>query len=186
VRERLLVIGGDAGGMAAASQARRLRPDLEIIALEKGHWTSYSACGIPYLIGGEIKTVEELVARTPAQFRDGFDIDVRLRREATSVDLDRREVEVLDVDDGTTSRLGFDLLMFGTGARPRTPDIPGIHLPAVHGIQTLDDAPTCWPTPSAAAPDGSWSSAPATSASSWPRPSPTGGPRSPSWSAGPR
>ncbi len=140
VRERLLVIGGDAGGMAAASQARRLRPDLEIIALEKGHWTSYSACGIPYLIGGEIKTVEELVARTPAEFRDGFDIDVRLRREATSVDLDRREVEVLDVEDGTTSRLGFDMLMFGTGARPRTPDIPGIHLPAVHGIQTLDDA----------------------------------------------
>src|SRR5206468_7852059 len=51
--ERLLVIGGDPGGMAAASQARRRRPDLEIVALEKGRWTSYSACGIPYVVGGE-------------------------------------------------------------------------------------------------------------------------------------
>ena len=140
MRERLLVIGGDAGGMAAASQARRLRPDLEIIALEKGSWTSYSACGIPYLIGGEIKALDDLVARSPALFRDLFDIDVRLHQEATAVDLDRREVEVRDVEDGRTYRLGFDQLMFGTGARPRTPDIAGIHHPAVHGISTLDDA----------------------------------------------
>ncbi len=138
--ERLLVIGGDAGGMAAASQARRLRSDLEIIALEKGSWTSYSACGIPYLIGGEIGAVEDLVARTPQEFRDGFDIDVRLHHEAMAIDLDRREVEVRDVDRGGTSRLGFDQLMIGTGARPRTPDIPGIDHPAVHGVQTLGDA----------------------------------------------
>ena len=137
--ERLLVIGGDAGGMAAASQARRLRRDLEIIALEKGSWTSYSACGIPYLIGGEIEQLDDLVARSPQEFRDGLRIDVRLRHEATAIDLDRREVEVRDVDRGRTFRLGFDQLMIGTGARPRRPDIPGIDHPSVHGVQTLDD-----------------------------------------------
>jgi NADPH-dependent 2,4-dienoyl-CoA reductase/sulfur reductase-like enzyme len=65
--ERLVVIGGDAGGMAAASQARRRKgpDDLEIVALELGRWTSYSACGIPYLIGGDVKRIDELVARTP-------------------------------------------------------------------------------------------------------------------------
>ena len=140
MRERLLVIGGDAGGMAAASQARRLRSDLEIIALEKGSWTSYSACGIPYLIGGQIDALEQLVARTPQEFRDRFRIDVRLRHQATGIDLDRREVEVRDLDRERTFRLGFDQLMIGTGARPRTPDIPGIDHASVHGVQTLGDA----------------------------------------------
>ena len=81
--ERLVVIGGDAGGMAAASQARKSRGpgDLEIVALEKGRWTSYSACGIPYLIGGEIATIDELVARTPQEFRDKLLVDVRVRRQ---------------------------------------------------------------------------------------------------------
>ncbi len=138
--ERLLVIGGDAGGMAAASQARRLRGDLDIVALEKGSWTSYSACGIPYLVGGEIGTLEELVARTPQEFRDRFRIDVRLRHEAMAIDLDRRQVEVRDHDRGRTFSLGFDQLMIGTGARPRRPPIDGIDSRDVHGVQTLDDA----------------------------------------------
>lgn len=138
--ERLLVIGGDAGGMGAASQARRLRGDLDIVALERGSWTSYSACGIPYLIGGEIAVLDDLVARTPQTFRDRFRIDVRIRHQAMGIDLDRREVEVRDHDRGRTFRLGFDHLMIGTGARPRTPDIPGIDHPGVHGVQTLGDA----------------------------------------------
>ena len=138
--ERLLVIGGDAGGMGAASQARRLRGDLDIVALERGSWTSYSACGIPYLIGGEIAVLDDLVARTPQTFRDRFRIDVRIRHQAMGIDLDRREVEVRDHDRGRTFRLGFDHLMIGTGARPRTPDIPGIDHPDVHGVQTLGDA----------------------------------------------
>ena len=63
--ERLVVIGGDAGGMAAASQARRQQPYMEIVALEKGRWTSYSACGIPYLVAGDVADPDQLVARTP-------------------------------------------------------------------------------------------------------------------------
>ncbi|HMC40081.1 MAG TPA: flavoprotein oxidoreductase, partial [Acidimicrobiales bacterium] len=61
---RLLVIGGDAAGMSAALQARRRAPELEIVAVERGRWTSYSACGIPYLAGGAVGAVEDLVART--------------------------------------------------------------------------------------------------------------------------
>ena len=80
--ERLLVIGGDPGGMAAASQARRRRPDLEIVALEKGRWTSYSACGIPYVIGGDVDSIDELVVRTPEQHRANG-IDARAMSEAT-------------------------------------------------------------------------------------------------------
>jgi NADPH-dependent 2,4-dienoyl-CoA reductase/sulfur reductase-like enzyme len=140
VGERLVVIGGDAAGMAAATQARRLRQDLDIVALEKGDWTSYSACGIPYLVAGHIGSLDELVARTPQQFRDHHRIDVRLRHEAMAVDLDRRSVEVRDHDHGRTVRVPFDQLMLGTGARPRRPDLPGMDSDAVHGVQTLGDA----------------------------------------------
>jgi NADPH-dependent 2,4-dienoyl-CoA reductase/sulfur reductase-like enzyme len=140
VGERLVVIGGDAGGMTAATQARRLRPDLDIVALEKGDWTSYSACGIPYLVGGHIGQLEDLVVRTPQQFRDEHRIDVRVRHEAVGIDLDRRSVEVRDHDHGRTVRLPFDQLMIGTGARPRRPDLPGMDSDLVHGVQTLGDA----------------------------------------------
>jgi len=140
VGERLVVIGGDAGGMTAATQARRLRPELDIVALEKGDWTSYSACGIPYLVAGSIGRLEQLVVRTPQDLRDGHRIDVRLRHEAITVDLDRRSVEVRDHDHGRTVRVPFDHLMFGTGARPRRPDVPGIDSDLVHGVQTLGDA----------------------------------------------
>lgn len=139
--QRLVVIGGDAGGMAAASQARRRRPrDLEIVALEKGRWTAYSACGIPYLVGGEVAGLEELVVRSPQTFREEFRIDVRTRHEAVQLDLDRRKVEVRDHDHDRTYSLGFDLLHVGTGAVPLRPPLPGIHGSSVHGVQTLEDA----------------------------------------------
>ena len=134
------MVGGDAGGMGAASQARRLRPDLEIIALEKSAWTSYSACGIPYLVGGEIKDFDELVTRSPQEFRDTFRIDVRVRHEAMALDLDRREVEVRDHEGDRTLRIGFDQLVIGTGARPVRPSLPGIDQECVVGVQTLGDA----------------------------------------------
>jgi NADPH-dependent 2,4-dienoyl-CoA reductase/sulfur reductase-like enzyme len=139
VAERLVVIGGDAGGMTAATQARRLRADLDIVALEKGVRTSYSACGIPFLVGGEVARVDDLVARTPQQLREQHRIDVRLRHEAMALDVDRGEVEVRDHDHGRTFRLGFDQLLLGVGATPRRPPIPGIDLPHVHGVQTLED-----------------------------------------------
>src|SRR3954452_810349 len=103
--ERLLVIGGDAAGMGAAPTAGRLRADLDIVALEMGDFTSYGACGIPYLVGGEVDRPEDLIARTPQEFRDRHRIDVRLRHQAMALDLDRREIEVRDHDHGRTVRL---------------------------------------------------------------------------------
>jgi NADPH-dependent 2,4-dienoyl-CoA reductase/sulfur reductase-like enzyme len=136
---RLVVIGGDAGGMAAASQARRLDPLLDIVALERGRWTSYSACGIPYLVGGLVHGVDDLVARTPEQFQ-AQGIDVRTRHEAMAIDLDAGKVEVRDHKLQRTFQLGFDRIHLGTGARPARPPLPGSDLPFVGGVQTLEDA----------------------------------------------
>jgi NADPH-dependent 2,4-dienoyl-CoA reductase/sulfur reductase-like enzyme len=135
---RLVVIGGNGAGMSAASQARRRRPELDIIALEKGAWTSYSACGIPYLIGDEIHDPAALVSRSPDQFR-AMRIDARIGQVVTGIDLDDRSVEVHNLRQERTYRLHFDLLQIATGAVPVRPDVPGIDSPHVCGVQTLDD-----------------------------------------------
>ncbi len=138
--ERLIVIGGDGAGMSAASVARRRRPDLEIVALEKGSYTSYSACGIPYVVGGEVASLEDLVARTPQQFRAEHRIDVRMGHEVVGIDLGTRRLTVRDHGHNRELTLGFDLLHIATGARPVRPPLPGIDEDFVHGVQTLDDA----------------------------------------------
>jgi NADPH-dependent 2,4-dienoyl-CoA reductase/sulfur reductase-like enzyme len=140
MQPRLVVIGGDAAGMSAASQARRRRPDMQIVALEKGRWTSYSACGIPYLVGGEAASVEQLVARSPQEFREGHRIDVRTEHEVKGIDLAAGSLEVRNLAHSRTYKLSFDLLHIATGAVPRRPPIPGIDLPHVLGVQTLEDA----------------------------------------------
>jgi NADPH-dependent 2,4-dienoyl-CoA reductase/sulfur reductase-like enzyme len=126
--------------MGAASQARRLDPSLEIVAFEKSDYTSYSACGIPYVIGGEVGALDDLIARTPQEHRDKSLIDVRMRHEVMQIDLDGRRLEVRDLAHSRTIQVPFDDLLLGTGARPVRPDLPGIDMPSVHGVQTLDDA----------------------------------------------
>lgn len=139
-KERLVVVGGDAAGMSAASQARRLKgPDeLEIIAFERGHFSSYSACGIPYWVGGEVDERDKLIARSPEEHRERG-IDLRMRTEVTELDVDGGRVRSRDLDSGTEAWTSYDKLVIATGARPVRPSLPGIDAPGVHGVQTLDD-----------------------------------------------
>jgi NADPH-dependent 2,4-dienoyl-CoA reductase/sulfur reductase-like enzyme len=135
-----VVIGGDAAGMSAATQARRMRgPDeLEIVAFERGHFSSYSACGIPYWVGGEVEGRDELIARTPEEHRERS-IDLRMRTEVTELDVEGGRVRSRALDTGTEAWTSYDKLVIATGARPVRPRIPGIDAPGVHGVQTLDD-----------------------------------------------
>jgi NADPH-dependent 2,4-dienoyl-CoA reductase/sulfur reductase-like enzyme len=141
VTRRLLVIGGDAAGMSAASQARRGHgPDeLEIVAFERGNDTSYSACGIPYWVGEVVDEREDLVVRTPREFRERHAIDARVGHEVVAVDTDARTVRVRDLAAGTESIEAYDQLLIATGATPARPDLPGIGGAGVFGVQTLDD-----------------------------------------------
>jgi NADPH-dependent 2,4-dienoyl-CoA reductase/sulfur reductase-like enzyme len=138
---RLLVIGGDAAGMSAASQARRLldADALAITVIERGDTTSYAACGIPFWVGGLVGSRDQLVARRAEVFRDRQQIDVRLHHEAVTIDTDARTVGVLDLAGGTTTDLGYDDLLIATGAQPVPPPVDGLDTPGVFGVQTLAD-----------------------------------------------
>lgn len=137
--DRLVIVGGDAAGMSAAMQVRRRQPDREVVVLEKGGFTSYSACGIPYVVGGVVDDIDDLVARTPEQFR-AHGIDVRLGHEVRALDLRAGVVEAWDHDAGATVRVDYDQLHLAMGAVPVRPPLPGLDLPFVHGVQNLDDA----------------------------------------------
>ena len=101
--------------------------------LEQGPFTSYSACGIPYWLAGDVDRADDLVVRTPQEHRTRG-IDVRLHARATGIDLDSRRVDVAGTD-----AVGYDQLLIATGATPLRPDLPGLKAPNVLGVQTLDD-----------------------------------------------
>ncbi len=138
---RLVIIGGDAAGMSAAAQARRMAPpgELEIVAFERSSRTSYAACGLPYLVGGFVSEPESLVARTPQQHRANG-IDVRTLHEVTAIDTRASTVTERDVVSGAESTLRYDELLIATGASGITPPWPGIDAQGVLQLRTLEDA----------------------------------------------
>jgi NADPH-dependent 2,4-dienoyl-CoA reductase/sulfur reductase-like enzyme len=137
--ERLVVIGGDAAGMTAASQARRMRKadDLEIIVFEQSAYVSFSACGEPYFVGGWVEDFSDLQVRTPEQFQ-AQGIDARIHHQVTDIDLDARRVTVRH--PGGELEVEFDQLLYATGATAIRPPIEGMDLEGVHMLRTLDDA----------------------------------------------
>ncbi|WP_138756942.1 FAD-dependent oxidoreductase [Modestobacter altitudinis] len=134
-RKRLVVIGGDAAGLSAAAQARRLRPatELEVLVLEQGPDASYSACGIPYWVGDLVPDRDALIARSPAQFA-AQDIEVRTGTRVAEIDLDAGTV---GTDGG--DRFGYDHLVVATGGRPPRPPVPGLDADGVYGVHRLAD-----------------------------------------------
>ena len=137
---RMVVVGGDAAGMSAATQARRRRTpaELEIVAFERGPHVSYSACGLPYYAADVVKDWRDLVARTAEEFAEQ-DIEVRTGHEVDAVDLEDRRVRVRDLDGGRVVEEAWDVLVVATGSEPLRPPIDGIDLPGVYGLSVLQD-----------------------------------------------
>jgi NADPH-dependent 2,4-dienoyl-CoA reductase/sulfur reductase-like enzyme len=136
--EKLVVIGGDAAGMSAAAKARRSRDDLEIVVFERSGHTSYSACGMPYLIGGLVEEAEELVVRGPEEFRERYRIDARVRHEVLAIEPAAGRVRVRDLAAGREWWEEFDQLLIATGAEPFCPDFPGADSAGIFGLSTLE------------------------------------------------
>jgi NADPH-dependent 2,4-dienoyl-CoA reductase/sulfur reductase-like enzyme len=147
---RLLVLGGDAAGMTVATSVKRKVGDAEVVVIERGPHTSYSMCGIPYYVGGEVEDAADLVVRTPDEHR-AAGIVVHDRTAALAVDAQGRRVRVRDLRDGAERDEPYDLLLYALGAHPTLPDVPGVaeHALVVHYLDEgerlrarLEDLPT--------------------------------------------
>jgi NADPH-dependent 2,4-dienoyl-CoA reductase/sulfur reductase-like enzyme len=134
---RLAVIGGNAAGMSAAAVARRRDPELEVLVFERGAYTSYSACGIPYYVGGLVEGPDDLIARSADEFRQAG-IDVRSLCEVTELDVAARTLTYRDHNARAERSEAFDELVYATGAVAVAPPIPGAEL--VEPVRTVDAA----------------------------------------------
>ncbi len=134
---RLVIIGGDAAGMSAASKVRREQPDREIIVFEQSRYTSYSACGIPYFISEIVETAEELIVRSPEEFRNKYHIDVKTLHRVTEVDSENKRVKVLDIGNTTEFWQEYEQLLIATGGKAYCPNVKGRDAEGIFGVSTL-------------------------------------------------
>ncbi|MDE3065433.1 MAG: FAD-dependent oxidoreductase [Acidobacteriota bacterium] len=134
---RVVIIGGVAGGMSAATRLRRLDNDAEIIVLERSGHVSYANCGLPYYLGGVIEEEETLLLQTPSSLRERFDLDVRVDTEAVRIDPAARVVTARNLVMGDTYELAYDYLVLSPGAAPVIPPIPGIE--RAKPLRTVED-----------------------------------------------
>ena len=135
----VLVVGGNAAGMTAASRAKRLDPGLRVTVLEAGPRIAYSICGLPYYVGGRVAQLEELELFTPERLKNERGIDARIQTRAVELLPAARRVVVEDARTGSRSSLSFDRLLLATGYRPRRPAFSGFDLAGVHTVARLDD-----------------------------------------------
>jgi NADPH-dependent 2,4-dienoyl-CoA reductase/sulfur reductase-like enzyme/rhodanese-related sulfurtransferase len=135
---RVVVVGGVAGGMSAATRLRRLDETAEIIVIERSGHVSYANCGLPYFVGGVIEDEDDLLLQTPQRLHDRFRLDVRVDTEVVGIEPDARTVCVRSTVDGTESRLPFDKLILSPGAVSIRPPIPGFD--RVRPLRTVEDA----------------------------------------------
>lgn len=138
--ERLVVIGGGAAGMSAASAARRIDPSLEIVVLEGGGYAAYGMCGLPYYVSGVVARAEQLLAYPPDFFREQRRIDLRLHATATGLDTERRVVHYSQ--GGEEHRLHYHAVVVAAGGAPIVPRLPGVDDERVFAVRTLEDAIT--------------------------------------------
>lgn len=136
---RLIIIGAVAAGTSAAAKARRNDEDAEIIIYDKDSFISYSGCGMPYYIGGEVDEAEKLTPRDPAFFKSKYNVDIFIRHEVLSIDANSKTIEIQNLVTGETFTDEYDKLVLATGATSVIPPIEGIEEDYVFTLRNIGD-----------------------------------------------
>lgn len=136
---RIIMIGAVAAGTSAAAKARRNNEDAEIVIYEKDSFISYSGCGMPYYIGGEVKSAEELTPRDPAFFKSKYNVDIKTLHEVISIHPDEKTVQVREMTTGKVFSDVYDKLVIATGATAVVPPIKGAELDCVFTLRNIGD-----------------------------------------------
>lgn len=137
--KKIVIVGGVAGGMSAAARARRLSEESEIIVIERGSHVSFANCGLPYYLGGEIASKDKLLVVKEDDLRRKLRLDIRVNSEVISIDTHEKFVRISDLQKSENYTLTYDELILAVGAAPLKPRIPGIELPGLFTLRSLDD-----------------------------------------------
>lgn len=136
---RVVIIGGVAGGMSAATRLRRINESVDIVVFERGSDVSFANCGLPYHVGGVIEHREALVLQTPKALKNRFNIDVHVRHEVRAINRDAKTVTVTDLESGVSREEPYDALVLSPGSTPVRPPLPGIdHAKVLWNLDDMD------------------------------------------------
>ena len=137
--EKIVIIGGVAAGATASAKARRISPEAEITMLEAGPDISFANCGLPYFIGGDIKSRSKLILQSPESFKEQYDVNVHINTVVTSIDRVAHQLKAKDSLSGEQKVFNYTKLILAQGGRPITPTLPGANLSHVFTLWTLED-----------------------------------------------
>ncbi|MBW2605661.1 MAG: FAD-dependent oxidoreductase [Deltaproteobacteria bacterium] len=138
-KQKLLIIGGVAGGASCAARARRLDEDAEIIVFERGPFISFANCGLPYHIGKVISRERSLIVASPEMFKRQLNVEVRTYNNVKYIDRKNKKIEVENLETGKIYEENYDTLVLSPGAAPLKPGIEGIDLPGIFPLRTIPD-----------------------------------------------
>ena len=139
MKEKIVIIGGVAGGASAAARLRRLSEECEIKIFERGDYISYANCGLPYHIGGAIPDRRALLLQTPQRMKERYNVDVKVHHEVIQILPQEKKVKIRDLTSGQEFFESYDKLVIATGSSPIVPPIPGIDLPGIFQVWTVPD-----------------------------------------------
>ena len=137
--KKILIVGGVAGGASAAARLRRLDEKAEIIMFERGDYISFANCGLPYFIGGTIKTRDDLLLQTPKSFNKRFNVNVRVKSEVVKINHREKTVDVIELPTGRKYTEKYDRLVLSPGAEPVKPAIDGVDSNRVFTLRNVAD-----------------------------------------------
>ncbi len=137
--EKIVIVGGVAAGATAAAKARRISPDAQITMLEAGPDISFANCGLPYYIGGDIKSRSKLILQSPESFKEQFNVDVYVHTLVSAIDKEKQEIKTLDTRNGEQKIFEYTKLILAQGGRPIKPSLPGADGSHVFTLWTLED-----------------------------------------------
>ena len=135
---KIVIIGGVAAGPKAASRARRMDPEAEIIIYTDEKYISYAGCGEPYYIGKVIEEKEKLFARSKEEFETSMGIKIKLQHRVTAIDPQNKTITVENLKEGEKFSDSYDNLVIASGASPIIPPLEGVNFPGIFPVRPID------------------------------------------------
>ena len=140
--QKVLIVGGVAGGASTAARLRRVDEEAQIIMFERGDYISFANCGLPYYIGGAIEERDALLVQTPESMGKRFNMDIRVRNEVLSIDKENKTIKIMNHNTNEAYDESYDVLVLSPGSTPLRPPIPGIDAPNVFSLWNIPDTDT--------------------------------------------